>query len=242
MGLENINMQARDPQRAGEFWTGALGLEPFTVTDDLFEGRMTLAEDLWLDICIDRVPEPPAPGWRLHLDLLGGAAQEEVVQRLLALGARRVDIGQGDVPWVVLADPDGNAFCVMEERSAYQDTGPIAALPLDSADPERDGRLYQAITGWVRTEGVGPVTLRHPSLRGPLLELCPEPAPKERQNRTHVDVRPGPGGQTQDELVEIALSLGATRAQEAWAQGHAWIVMRDTSGNEFCVLGDHVGA
>lgn len=238
MVFENVNLQARDPERTGEFWTGALGLEPFTATEDLFEGRMTLADDLWLDICIDRVHDPPPPGWRLHLDLLGGTAQDEVVERLLGLGARRVDIGQGDVPWVVLTDPDGNAFCVMEERAAYRDTGPIAALPLDSADPERDSLLYQAITGWLPADGVGPVCLRHPSLRGPLLELCPEPAPKQRQNRTHLDVRPEGGGQTQADLVEIAVSHGATRATEEWAQGHSWIVMRDTSGNEFCVLGD----
>ena len=41
---------------------------------------------------------------------IGGQAAE--VERLLSLGARRIDIGQGDVPWVVLADPDDNEFCV----------------------------------------------------------------------------------------------------------------------------------
>jgi catechol 2,3-dioxygenase-like lactoylglutathione lyase family enzyme len=239
MGLENINMQARDPQRTGRFWSEALGLEDAPhVTDSYYEGRMTLEDGFWLDICIDPVPHPPPPGWRLHLDLLGGEQQAAVVQRLLGLGARHLNIGQGDVPWVVMADPDGNPFCVMEERRAYRDTGPIAALPLDSADPERDAELYAALTGWVRVEGIGLVTLRHPSLRGPLLELCPEPAPKVRQNRTHLDVRPEPGGPDQAGLVELALSLGATRSTEDWAHGHPWVVMHDTSGNEFCVLAD----
>jgi catechol 2,3-dioxygenase-like lactoylglutathione lyase family enzyme len=52
---------------------------------------------------------------RLHLDLVpdDGETQDAEVERLLALGARRVDIGQGDVPWVVLADPDGNELCVL---------------------------------------------------------------------------------------------------------------------------------
>src|SRR5699024_2428485 len=119
------------------------------------------------------VAHPPPPGWRLHLDLLGGDHQEQaaVVERLLGLGATRVDIGQGEVPWVVLADPDGNAFCVMEERSAYRDTGPIAALPLDSANPEREAGFYAALTGWVPMDGAEFVTLRHPSGTGPLLEL-----------------------------------------------------------------------
>ncbi|ROR95649.1 hypothetical protein EDD28_0210 [Salana multivorans] len=231
--LENIVLQARDPVTTGAFWSAALGLADLTLEADLYEGRLTVGE-MWLDLCIERVDEAPPPGWRLHLDLAGGQRQEEVVERLVGLGARRLDIGQGDVPWVVLADPDGNAFCVMEERPAYRDTGPIAALPLDSSDPERDAALYQAVTGWVRAEGVGPVTLRHPSLRGPLLELCPEPGPKLRQNRMHLDVRPEPGGQA--ELVELALANGAVRAAEPWALGHPWVVLRDTSGNELCVL------
>ena len=239
MRLENIVMQARDPQAAGRFWSAALGLEDLAPgSPEDYEGRLRIDDDVWLDVCIEPVTEPPPSGWRLHLDLRGGAQQAEVVERLLGLGARHTDIGQVDVPWVVLADPDGNPFCVMQERAAYTDTGPIAALPLDSADPARDAELYAAITGWVPAEGVGLVTLRHPSLRGPLLELCPEPEPKVRQNRTHLDVRPTRDGPDQRGLVELALSLGASLATEDWAQGHPWTVMRDVSGNEFCVLGD----
>ncbi|MFK5584240.1 VOC family protein [Serinicoccus sp. LYQ131] len=238
MRLENIVMQSRDPQATGLFWSAALGLVDTPDTPDDYEGRLWFGEDAWLDICIERATEPPPADWRLHLDLHGGGQQDEVVQRLTGLGATRVDIGQGDVPWVVLADPDGNAFCVMEERTAYRDTGPIAALPLDSADPARDAELYSALTGWVRAEGVGPVTLRHPSLRGPLLELCPEPVPKTRQNRTHLDVRPTQDGPDHQGLVELALSLGATVSTDDWAQGHPWTVMRDPSGNEFCILSD----
>ncbi len=54
-----------------------------------------------------------APKNRLHLDLAPDGDQQAEVDRLLALGAARVDVGQGDVPWVVLADPDGNEFCVL---------------------------------------------------------------------------------------------------------------------------------
>lgn len=240
MRLENITMQARDPVSTGRFWAEALGLATSDPgSDGLYEGRLSVGE-MWIDLCIEQVDTPPPPGWRLHLDLLGGdaRAQTEVVERLLRLGARHLDIGQHDVPWVVLADPDGNPFCVMDERAAYRDTGPIAALPLDSADPEGDGALYAALTGWVRVDGIAPVSLRHPSLKGPLLELCPEPAPRLRQNRTHLDVRPDPDGPDQRGLVELALSMGATRSTEQWAQGHPWVVMHDTSGNEFCVLGD----
>lgn len=217
MRLENIVMQARDPVRTGRFWSAALGLvDADQVPPTVYEGRLSIPGGPWLDICIEQVGTPPPPGWRLHLDLLGGepAEQQRVVRRLIDLGARPLDIGQQEVPWVVLADPDGNAFCVMEERAAYCDTGPIAALPLDSADPERDAELYAAITGWVRADGAAPVTLRHPSLTGPLLEFCPEAEPRRRQNRTHLDVRPEPGGPDQAELVESALSLGASLSTE----------------------------
>jgi hypothetical protein len=55
---------------------------------------------------------------RLHFDLAPppDGDQQAEVDRLVALGARRADIGQGDVPWVVMADPDGNEFCVLVPR------------------------------------------------------------------------------------------------------------------------------
>jgi hypothetical protein len=54
---------------------------------------------------------------RIHLDLRPGDQAAEV-ERLIALGARRIDIGQGDVTWVVIADPEANEFCVLRSRSS----------------------------------------------------------------------------------------------------------------------------
>ncbi len=55
---------------------------------------------------------------RLHLDIapLADGDQHAEVDRLVSLGARRIDIGQGDVDWVVMADPDDNEFCVLTPR------------------------------------------------------------------------------------------------------------------------------
>jgi catechol 2,3-dioxygenase-like lactoylglutathione lyase family enzyme len=55
---------------------------------------------------------------RLHLDLAtpGGGDQQAEVARLVSLGAKRIDVGQGDVDWVVLTDPDGNELCVLGPR------------------------------------------------------------------------------------------------------------------------------
>ena len=118
------------------------------------------------------------------------------MQRALELGARHLDIGQRDVPWVVLADPEGNPFCVMEERPEYAASGPIAALPLDSADPARDAAFWAELSGWQPVSSAMPAALRHPSGRGVLLELCPEPRPRPRAPRTGCTSTSGSSGRT----------------------------------------------
>jgi Glyoxalase-like domain len=240
--LENIVWDARDPHRLGRFWAAALGAEPITNEPDAVEARIRLTDDFFLDLCFQRVARPSASPARLHPDLSGGARQQEVVQRLLDLGAERADIGQGAVPWVVLTDPEGNAFCVMDDREVYRDTGPIAALPLDSADPDRDAAFWTAITGWMpcaETAGAatpgaatpGAATLRHPSGVGPLLALCHEPEPKRGKNRLHLDVRRDAGD---DHIVERVLDWGATPLPDP--SDLPWLVFTDPSGNEFCIL------
>jgi hypothetical protein len=232
MRLENVVWDARDPRTLGLFWSAALGAEPITDGPDGFETRLPLSGDAFLDLCFGHVAEPSSAPARLHLDLAGGARQQEVVERLLGLGATPADIGQGDVPWAVLADPEGNAFCVMEDREAYCGTGPIAALPLDSADPERDAAFWAGITGWVPFDGVaGLVSLRHPSGAGPLLELCPEPEPRRGKSRLHLDVR---ADHEDGDPVPRVTGMGA---RQLTRQGELpWIVFADPSGNEFCVL------
>ena len=60
------------------------------------------------------MPEPKTIKNRIHLDVhADDGDQAAEVERLIGLGATRVDIGQGDVDWVVLADPEGNEFCVL---------------------------------------------------------------------------------------------------------------------------------
>ena len=64
-----------------------------------------------------RVPEPKTVKNRLHIDVNArDREQSEEVERLLGLGATLADVGQGDVSWVVMADPEGNEFCVLRSR------------------------------------------------------------------------------------------------------------------------------
>jgi predicted enzyme related to lactoylglutathione lyase len=236
MHLENVVLDAHDPQRLGRFWEELLGAERLTDVPEAFEARVALPDGPFLDLCLQRVPEPVVPGPRLHLDLAGGPRQAEVVDRALRLGARPLDIGQGDVPWVVLADPEGNPFCVMEDRPEYRAAGPVAALPLDSADPARDLPFWTAASGWEPVDTMMPAALRHPSGRGPLLELCDETRPKRSgaKNRLHLDTRVEQGEDVEEAVARL-VALGGTELHPGWGD-LPWRVLSDPSGNELCVL------
>jgi hypothetical protein len=235
MYLENVVIDAAEPQKLGRFWEAAVGGKRLTDQPNGFETRLAIEGGPVLDLCLQRVAEPPVEPPRLHLDLAGGVRQAEEVDRLLALGARHLDIGQGDVPWVVLADPEGNPFCVLPDRPGYADTGPLAALPLDSSDPDAGAEFWSWLTGWVDAAGVAPRSLRHPSLRGPLLELCPEQAPKGgTKNRLHLDVRLE-AGEDPDEVAAGVTERGGRELFPDWGE-LPWRFYADPSGNDFCVL------
>jgi predicted enzyme related to lactoylglutathione lyase len=144
-------------------------------------------------------------------------------------------VGQGDVPWTVLADPEGNVFCVLEPREIYRDTGPIAAVVVDCADPRAMARFWAEAMDWALHE----VSDDHARLRsarrvGPYLEFLRIHGAKTGWNRVHLDVAPYP---SDDQGVEAARlqTLGATLVDVG--QGDvAWKVLADPEGNEFCVL------
>ena len=229
-------MDALEPQRLGRFWEELVGGERLTDEPDGFETRLTIDGRLVLDLCFQRVPEQPVDPPRLHLDVAGGARQAEEVDRLLGLGARHLDIGQGDVPWVVLADPEGNPFCVMEDRAVYADAAPLAALVLHSADPSRDAELWSWLTGWTETAGDAPRSLRHPTQLGAFLELWPEPAGKgATKNRLHLDIRLDAVDDPDGIAAGISERGGHELHHPEWGE-LPWRSYTDPSGNEFCLL------
>ncbi|WP_134768724.1 VOC family protein [Nocardioides sp. 1609] len=235
MYLENLVIDALEPQRLGRFWEAVVGGERLTDEPGIFETRLAVPGGPELDLCFQQVPEPVTGAPRLHVDLAGGPQRDEEVERLLGLGARRLDIGQGDVPWVVLADPEGNPCCVLEERATYAGSGPVAALPLASADPDRDAAFWAWLTGWSEVPGSAPRSLRHPSLRGPLLEVVEEAAPHgATKNRLHLDVRLETGDDLDAVAAGIAERGGATLRTD-WGD-LPWTSFTDPSGNELCLL------
>ena len=115
--LTEIVIDCRAPRLVADFWAAVLG---WTVVDD--ERGFCWASstgDLAPPILVFvPVPETKSTKNRVHLDVNPtGVDQDEELDRLLALGATPVDVGQSNVPWVVLADPEGNEFCLLARRA-----------------------------------------------------------------------------------------------------------------------------
>jgi predicted enzyme related to lactoylglutathione lyase len=110
---EQVIIDAADPVTLGRWWAEALGW--VVVNDDPDEYEIRPDKDRLPGLLFGHAREAKAVKNRLHLDFRPDD-QEAEVARLLALGARHADIGQGEVPWVVLADPEGNEFCVLSSR------------------------------------------------------------------------------------------------------------------------------
>jgi len=128
--LTEIVVDSSDPAALAAFWTAALGYhvvrtdegqveiaawerEPADLAEQVRHGATPPA------IIFVTVPEGKMVKNRLHLDLSPvDRSHEAEVERLLGLGARHADVGQGTIRWVVLADPEGNEFCVLRSLAA----------------------------------------------------------------------------------------------------------------------------
>jgi glyoxalase superfamily protein len=110
-----LMVDCADPERLAAFWSAVLGWQP--------TGRYERAVEIagppgsGPSLVFIPVPEAKTVKNRLHIDVNPvGCEQEQEVERLIGLGARRIDIGQGEQSWVVLADLEGNEFCVLRSR------------------------------------------------------------------------------------------------------------------------------
>jgi predicted enzyme related to lactoylglutathione lyase len=115
--LTEIVIDCIDVERVAHFWSAVLD----------WPLQRTERGDVWMSatggydarpfIVFEPVPEAKTVKNRIHLDVSPrGCDQAEELERLLSLGATRADVGQGDVPWIVLADPEGNEFCLLGRR------------------------------------------------------------------------------------------------------------------------------
>lgn len=238
-----VNVKALDHAALGRFWAAALGWragsgESGATTYAGPDGGLVWPDPVTLGIEVVPVPDPKTPTKnRVHLDLAttSAAHQSELVARLRALGATPADVGQGDVPWTVLADPEGNEFCVLEPREIYRGTGPIAAVVVDCADPRAMARFWGVALDWTLHEVADDAAvLRSAQGVGPYLEFLRSPDAKTVPDRVHLDLLPYPGDDKAAEVARLR-ALGATDLD--LGQGDVpWTVLADPEGHEFCVL------
>lgn len=240
--LHSVVIDAADPAALARFWSTATGW-PITVE---------VADEVVVAPTLDEVGLPIGPGIplvfgasgdrkvvknRVHLDLASTSAahQADLVERVRRAGATPLDLGQGAVPWVILADPEGNEFCILEPREEYADTGAVAAIVVDTPDPAASAPFWEAASGW-RAELLpdGNARLTRPDGEGPRLELVANDDPRVVKNRVHLDVAPAAAD---DQAAEVDRLLARGAAHADVGQGEqTWVVLADPDGNEFCVL------
>ncbi len=118
--LDSLCFDANDPLALARFWAAALRWEIGDETED--EIRLVPTDGTRFEILFVRVPEPKVGKNRLHFDLTSSSIedQQQSVEKLVELGARHIDIGQRpEEGHVVLADPEGNEFCIIEPGNKF---------------------------------------------------------------------------------------------------------------------------
>ncbi|PXY25021.1 hypothetical protein DI005_01390 [Prauserella sp. PE36] len=176
--LAHLVVDARQPSLLAGFWSGLLGWEVVPEDGADVEGAVAVRapepDGCQLSLVFVPAPGPKTAKNRVHLDLAsaGRERQRSIVDDAVARGATTADVGQGAVPWVVLADPEGNEFCVLEPREEYADTGALAAVVVDVREPAALGGFWSSVSGWdVVRRHPQFTSLREPGCRGPWLEL-----------------------------------------------------------------------
>jgi catechol 2,3-dioxygenase-like lactoylglutathione lyase family enzyme len=234
--LVALCFDANDPLRLAHFWAAALHWE----IGDETQGAIGLVPTDGTRFRLQFLPVPgrKAGPNRLHLDLTSTSIedQQESVERLVELGGRHIDIGQGpDDEQVVLADPEGNELCIIEPGNRFlADCERLGSITCDGT--QKVGYFWSAALGWPLVWDQDEETaIRAPDGTGPFITWGGPPvAPKPGKNRLHLDIAPDEGVDQQAE-VDRLVSLGAARID----LGHGdvdRVVMADPDGNELCVV------
>ncbi len=227
---------ASQPLRLAQFWSGVLGWEP---ADDPHDGVALLpSDDTGFRIRVVPSQKQKVGQNRMHFDLTSASLedQQQTVARALALGGRHIDVGQRpEDGHVVLADPEGNEFCVIEPGNEFlADCGFIGALACDGS--QAVGYFWSEALGWPLVWDQDQETAIRSPHGGPKFTWGGPPvAPKKGENRLHFDLAPPAHADLQAE-VERLLSLGATRSDTGQGDVGGWVAMADPDGNEFCLL------
>ena len=219
---------ANDPRRLARFWAGVLGWEK----GDGF--ALLPNDDTGFRLRFLPTSEPKVSKNRMHFDLTSTSLedQQQTVAKALGLGARHIDVGQRpEEDHVVLADPEGNEFCVIEPDNKFlADCGFIGAVACDGS--QEVGYFWSQALGWPLVWDQDQETAIRSPHGGPKITWGGPPLPPKRgRNRLHFDLATPAGGDQQAE-VDRLVPLGATRIETIRGE----IAMADPDGNEFHVL------
>ena len=238
--LSALAFDANDPPLLARFWAGVLGRQTVELPDD---GVALLPDDdVGFPLEFYPTQEPKVGPNQMHFDLTSASleAQQATVARALGLGGRHLDIGQGpDVDHVVLADPEGNEFCVIEPGNSFlADCGFIGALACDGS--QEVGYFWSEALGWPLVWDQAQETAIRSPHGGPKITWGGPPLmPRVGKDRLHFDLAPTADGDLRAE-VERLVALGAKRV----ALGPREVngdVLADPDGREFCVLPPEYG-
>jgi Glyoxalase-like domain len=231
--LWSVVFDANDRVALARFWGAALG---WVHGEDPGRSSATAGDGTLRRLEFVTTPnEKQSKNW-MHFDLSSTSIEDQraTVDRLVDLGARHIDIGQGpDADHFVLADPEGNEFCVLEPGNSFVDYGSrLGSLTCDGSPAV--GYFWSEVLGWPLVWDQDDETAIRSQDGGVFITFGGPPEPKQAKNRLHIDIAPPKDGDQRAE-VDRLVSLGATRIDIG--QGDvSWVVMVDPDGNEFCVL------
>ncbi len=228
--LRCVTFDAHDEARLARFWADVLGRE--VVEESV--GSLLPGDETQLGLrFVPSDAEKVGPN-RMHLHLTSTSPEdlEHTVATAVGLGARHIDVGQRpEEGHVVLADPEGNEFCVIPPGNDFlAGCGFLGEVACDGT--RAVGRFWSDVLGWPLVWDQDEETAIQSSLGGTKVAWGGPPlAPKIGKNRQRLDLVAVDGDQAAE--VERLVSLGASRL-EATEDGA--VAMADPEGNEFCLL------
>ncbi len=233
--ISALCFDALDPVGLGRFWSEVLGRE--LVEDRRLGVVLRPEDDAGFPIRFAANPEPKTGRLQAHFDLTSATPedQEATVALALALGASHLDVGQlPDEGQVVLADPEGNEFCVLEAGNGFTaGCGSIGALSGDGS--RATGCFWSAVLGWPLVWDQDEETAIQSPLGGTKMSWGGPPLlPRTGRWRPHLDLAPSADSDQQTEVARL-LALGATHADIGQGEVDR-VVLADPDGHELCVL------
>ncbi len=233
--LAALRVDANDPVRLARFWAVALGWE--VGDESQHEIDLVPTDGTRFRLRFVPVADTKTDKNCIHLDLTSTSIddQADTVRRLLAAGARHIDVGQSpDEAHVVLADPEGNELCIIEpDNSFLAGCGRLGSITCDGS--REVGRFWSAALGWPLVWDQDEETaVRAPDGTGPFITWGPPIPPRPTRNRLRLEVgaghvrRSANGARPAGRAGAARLDGGDGRVDRA--------LMADPDGNEFWVV------